>query len=105
PTDLWGCDFDEAGGDWGDPDLSAALEYAEKIGKRVLAVVAGHMHWRTRGGELRISQVRRNETLFVNPALVPRIFSSPEGPVRSHLCLEWVDGGVQCSEVSVVSDR
>ena len=105
PTDPWGCDFRDSGGDWGDPDLSAALEHAEKIGKHVLAVVAGHMHWRTRGGELRLSQVRRGETLFVNPAHVPRIFSSPDGPMRSHLCLQLGEGQVQCKEVKVLSDR
>ena len=103
-TDLWGCDFRESGGDWGDPDLRAALEHAEKIGKNVLAVVGGHMHWRTQGGAMRRSRVRKGGTLFVNPAQVPRIFSDREGPIRSHLCLELSDSGVRCDEVKVRLD-
>ena len=47
--DPWGADFKPEGGDWGDPDLADAIAHAKQIGKRVLAVVAGHMPWQGRG--------------------------------------------------------
>ena len=50
PTDPWGKDFGEAHGDHGDPDLAAAIDYARERGKRVVAVVAGHMHHTTKPG-------------------------------------------------------
>lgn len=71
--DIWGCDFRPAAGDWGDPDLRAAIDHAHAIGKTVLAVVAGHMHHRLRGGGTRTWTVQRDGTLYVNAARVPRI--------------------------------
>lgn len=103
PTDIWGCDFREGCGDWGDPDLEVALDAAAAAGKRVLAVIAGHMHLRTRAGEDRVSRLERNDTLFVNVARVPRIFSGGDGVLRSHVCLEIGDSGVSAVEVHVPS--
>ncbi|MCB9670109.1 MAG: metallophosphoesterase [Alphaproteobacteria bacterium] len=73
PSDIWGCDFKKDGGDWGDPDLERGVAYARERGKRVLAVVAGHMHRRIRGGGRRAWKVERDGTLYVNAAEVPRI--------------------------------
>jgi uncharacterized protein (TIGR04168 family) len=42
--DIWGCDFRPQEGDWGDEDLRRAIEHARSGGRRVMAVVAGHMH-------------------------------------------------------------
>ena len=47
PADIWGCDFDPKQGDFGDKDLEEAIKHAQEIGKRVLAVIAGHMHLQT----------------------------------------------------------
>jgi uncharacterized protein (TIGR04168 family) len=99
-TDIWGADFLRDGGDWGDTDLQTATVLSKKS-KRVLAVVAGHMH---RTGRARVdpkegaraergpaqprTSVRESEgCLYVNPAVVPRIFASKDGTVRHHMAL------------------
>jgi uncharacterized protein (TIGR04168 family) len=103
-TDLWGCDFREGAGDWGDPDLAAALDAAPALGKRVLAVIGGHMHLKTRTGAARVPRLERDGTLYLNPARVPRIQGGRTGVWRSHVCLEIDAGGVRASEVVVDSD-
>ncbi len=70
--DPWGCDFGPHG-DWGDPDLRAAIDHAARSGKRVRAVCAGHMHLRLRDGRQRRDTVRCGNTLYLNAAQVPRI--------------------------------
>lgn len=103
-TSIWGCDFRPEAGDWGDEDLSSALEHAARVGKRVLAVVAGHMH---RSSKLqRVGTLQRGGTLFVNPALVPRVLQRAESSVRHHMALEIpaadaVDGAVAARDVFV----
>jgi uncharacterized protein (TIGR04168 family) len=87
-TDPWGCDFRAEAGDWGDADLADALAHARKLGKRVLAVIAGHMHSPTCGGDARTWQLRRHGTLYVNPARVPRIFEDARAKYRHHAVLE-----------------
>lgn len=78
---IWGVDFRKHEGDHGDPDLRAAIDHARARGKTVLAVLAGHMHHRLRGGGRRPSTVREGETLFVNAARVPRTWRE-DGVVR-----------------------
>ena len=104
PTDMWGCDFREGAGDWGDPDLAAALERARELGKRVLAVIGGHMHLKIRSGQERAPRVERDGTLYINPARVPRIQGTPDGVQRSHVCLEIDSGGVRANEITVTGD-
>jgi len=72
PHDIYGKDFGRPGGDWGDEDLQMALNGIASLGLRVRCVIAGHMHHRVIGGGLRTRFVQRGETLFVNPAVVPR---------------------------------
>ena len=71
--DIWGRDFRKEEGDWGDPDLRAALDHAASRGRRPLAVIAGHMHHGLVGGGRRVRCVREDGTLFVNAAVVPRV--------------------------------
>jgi len=76
PEDMWGRDFSlkhhpHAPRDWGDTDLAAAVHHARSVGKRVIGVIAGHMH---RGEhKSRPLFVQRRETTYVNGAQVPRI--------------------------------
>ncbi|MCA9627551.1 MAG: metallophosphoesterase [Myxococcales bacterium] len=71
---IWGCDFRRTAGDFGDPDLRGALVHAERLGKRVRAVLAGHMHHALKGGGERRWIEREAETYYVNAARVPRVF-------------------------------
>ena len=81
----WGCDFRAAEGDWGDPDLETAITYAKRAGRRVLAVCAGHMHRKLRGGGQRTWRTEQDGTLYLNAAEVPRIRKDGR---RHHVRLE-----------------
>lgn len=96
---IWGKDFDKLGGDFGDPDLADAVAYARSRGRRVVGVVAGHMHRRTRGGRRRESVVERDGTLYVNAAEVPRVWSEGGRPRRHHVRLTWDAGVLRAEEV------
>lgn len=99
PSSIWGCDFREEAGDWGDQDLWNAVQHAKHVGKRVLAVVAGHMH---RSQQLqRPATVQHDGVLFVNPAFVPRVLEHDEGVVRHHMVLELTHDSVTARDVFV----
>jgi uncharacterized protein (TIGR04168 family) len=88
-SDIWGCDFRKAEGDWGDDDLRQAIAYARTRGKRVLAVVAGHMHHHVKasGGAQRCWRLERDGVVYVNAARVPRIFSRDGARMHHHIAL------------------
>lgn len=98
---MWGCDFKQPGGDWGDPDLREAVAYARACNKKVLAVVAGHMHLRTKQGMERPWLRRVEDVLYVNAARVPRIFNTSDDVFRHHLSLVIDRGGIRVDEVLV----
>jgi uncharacterized protein (TIGR04168 family) len=89
-NDIWGADFLKEGGDFGDTDLQMATALTKQK-KRLLAVVAGHMHRSSlhagRGGP-RVSKVEQDGSIYVNPAVVPRIFSDERGVTRHHMALD-----------------
>ncbi|MGH8459189.1 MAG: hypothetical protein ACRESV_07555, partial [Nevskiales bacterium] len=101
--DIWGCDFRPEGGDFGDPDLRAAVEYAIALGKTVHAVIAGHMHHRLKGGggERRYWQIRQDGILYINAARVPRIRRRVPGQPRHHVALTLDEHGVRAEAVWV----
>ncbi|MGM0574111.1 MAG: metallophosphoesterase [Myxococcota bacterium] len=100
--DIWGCDFRRSEGDFGDPDLRIAVDHAIASGKRVLAVVAGHMHHRLkRGGGQRRWILRRDGVLYVNAARVPRILEEGGRTVRHHVALEIDGDRAEAEEVLV----
>jgi uncharacterized protein (TIGR04168 family) len=101
PHHHWGCDLQSQGGDWGDEDLTRAIAYAKSAGKRVLAVVAGHMHLRVRGGGERPWRVVEGGTLYLNAARVPRIFPSEGGRRRHHLSLTLTGDAIEAVEMRV----
>ena len=96
---MWGCDFKENGGDWGDPDLAEAIDHARASGRQVMAVIAGHMHIRTKQGIERPWKLEVDDTLYINAARVPRIFSGSEDVFRHHVAVTISEGGVQAHEV------
>lgn len=99
PNDPWGCDFSDEFGDFGDPDLRAAVEYARESGRRVHAVIAGHMHHHRKGGGRRRTAARENATLFVNAARVARI--REKGARRHHIALTIDADGARAETVFV----
>ena len=103
PSDIWGCDFKPGGGDWGDPDLGDAIAHARALGKQVLAVIAGHMHHRTRDGSERPWCVKADDTVYVNPARGPRIFAGEDGPSRHHVAMTISRGGIAVEETFLAS--
>jgi uncharacterized protein (TIGR04168 family) len=98
PHDIWGCDFRDGGGDYGDADLQTAVAHAQARGKQVLAVVAGHMHHRVRGGGRRAWLVERDGVVYVNAARTPRIFKQGGRTVHHHVRLTLDAGGVTAGE-------
>ena len=105
PADMWGCDFKPGGGDWGDPDLEAAIGHAVERGKRVLAVIAGHMHVRTKQGPERNWITERQDVLYVNTARVPRIFAGEDDLHRHHVALTVGADGIAIEEVMVPQNQ
>lgn len=99
PYDMWGRDFQPEGGDWGDPDLKAALDHAVARGHRVLAVIAGHMHLRTASGAQRSWLRELDGVTFLNAARVPRIFNDDDGLWRHHVEVIVSNEGVSAREV------
>ena len=103
PDAIWGCDFDPARGDFGDPDLRVAVDYADATGREVRAVVAGHMHHRVPGGFRQWCRVE-NGTWHLNAARVPRIEVTGQGHRRYHLRLEIDDAALRATEIWVGED-
>lgn len=101
PDDMWGCDFMENGGDWGDSDLSEAIAHARTSGKQVLAVIGGHMHLQTKCGKDRPWLMDRDGITYINAARVPRIFSTSDDVYRHHVCVTIDAKGVEAEEVLV----
>jgi len=70
-----GRDWPPVGGDYGDPDLAAALQTARQEGYAIPLVVFGHMHHKLRGnlGYRRMWHQDAQGTVYFNAAVVPRI--------------------------------
>ena len=101
--DIWGCDFKAQGGDWGDADLRQAIDYAVAKGRQIVAVVAGHMHQRTKGGAQRTWHLEREGIAYVNAARVPRIFRAGDERMHHHVALVVKDQECQVKEVLIPS--
>ncbi|MCA8941011.1 MAG: TIGR04168 family protein [Planctomycetes bacterium] len=109
PSSIYGKDFGKRpGGDWGDRDLADALRSIADGGKRVRAVVAGHMHHRLHpqiGGK-RARFAKRDGCLYLNPAIVPRICRADDGDGhrRHYLRMIW-EAGEMTSADEIWVDR
>lgn len=103
PEAPFGCDFDPARGDFGDPDLRGAIDHARACGRKVLAVVAGHMHHRRRlTHTLRKTWAREGETLYLNAAHVPRM--RRDGSRRHHIAL-YINAAEVSAETLFISEQ
>jgi uncharacterized protein (TIGR04168 family) len=102
--DPWGCDFRPGEGDFGDPDLAGAIAYARASGRRVLGVVAGHMHHELKGGGRRRWLEHRDDTFYLNAARVPRIFRDEGRVVHHHVELAIDNDGALVRERLIPRD-
>lgn len=96
----WGCDFSTEYGDFGDPDLRAAIDHAHETGRQVQAVVAGHMHHRSKNGSQRYTAAQRDGTLYINAARVGRHRNRDNW--RHHICMHM--NGDDCDAETVWID-
>lgn len=85
---IYGAEFKKEGGDWGDIDLTEAIQYAKSIGKKVPLVLSGHMHHSISKTKERETHEYTGGTFYVNGAKVPRI---REGK-HFHTKIEWSGG-------------
>ena len=97
-TDTFGLGRPER--DNGDPDLASAVRYAQRQGKKVLAVLAGHMHHRGHGGRRRWT-TRMWGTQVVNAARVPRVYERGSATWHHHVRVDIEGEQVRISEVNV----
>lgn len=96
----FGCDFNADLGDFGDPDLRAAIDHARETGRQVPAVLAGHMHHRNpKTRATRSTWAHDGQTLYINAARVPRI--RKDGSHRHHIALAIDDTGLSAETVFV----
>ena len=100
-NDIWGRDFDQAGGDHGDPDLRSAIDYALEKGKEVVAVVAGHMHRQIKGGGTRNWWVNDNGIHYINAAHVPRIAAHGDDFLHHHVRITYENSNLVAEDVFV----
>ncbi|MBP0002674.1 MAG: TIGR04168 family protein [Cyanobacteria bacterium SBC] len=121
PEDPCGRDWHPLGGDFGDPDLTAALVEVRRSGKAIPLVAFGHMHHSLRHTKTRLRRsIHEDETgtVYLNAACVPRSIER-EGRVASNFSivtlengrvtdttLVWVEGnGRVVSEIPYFNDR
>ena len=103
PGTPFGCDFDPDHGDFGDPDLRMAIDHAHSTDRRVRAVLAGHMHHRSKHtGAWRDTWAQDATTLYLNAARVPRI--EDDGTKRHHIALTVEGDTVRAETVFVDND-
>jgi uncharacterized protein (TIGR04168 family) len=97
PESICGKDWGEPiGGDYGDPDLTAAISRLQAVGKSIPLVTFGHMHHRLRHTKERLRQplVAVDGTIYLNAARCPRVLSTIERTVRNFSLVSIVDGKV-----------
>ncbi|MBE9033082.1 TIGR04168 family protein [filamentous cyanobacterium LEGE 11480] len=95
PRDPVGKDWgDDPGGDYGDPDLTAAIAQAPSLGKQIPLVTFGHMHHSLRQpkGAARRTYHRTDQTFYCNAACVPRV-RELQGETLRHFALVEIAAG------------
>ena len=95
--DPCGRDWNPLGGDFGDPDLGAAIAHSRTLGKTVPLVTFGHMHHSLRHTKKQLRKrldVCSSGTVYLNAASVPRIKTTEAGRLRNFSLVELQDGAV-----------
>jgi uncharacterized protein (TIGR04168 family) len=101
PEDMCGRDWTPVGGDFGDPDLAAAIEQLQSQGRSIPLVTFGHMHHqlRHRTDRLRVPARQIGDTLYLNAARCPRMVSYP--PILHNFSIVTLQDG-QVTEASLI---
>lgn len=105
--DPCGKDWNPLGGDYGDPDFTAAIEQTRSLGKQIPLVAFGHMHHSLRHTKTRLRKMLDldNGTVYLNAASVPRIMQTDTGRIRNFSLVTLESGVVaQASLVWVNSE-
>jgi uncharacterized protein (TIGR04168 family) len=94
PEDICGRDWEPLGGDYGDPDLAAAITAIKATGKSIPLVAFGHMHHRLRHtpARLRTAYKQVENTLYLNAARCPRMVMDDEGKALANFSLVTLRG-------------
>ncbi|APB32643.1 Ser/Thr protein phosphatase family protein [Gloeomargarita lithophora Alchichica-D10] len=103
-----GRDWAPVGGDYGDPDLRAAIQRAQTEGIAIPLVVFGHMHRHLRGnlGQRRMWQRDEGGTVYFNAAVVPRIHTVGGATLHHFGLVELgADGVASLAQVWVHPER
>lgn len=94
---ICGRDWKAEGGDYGDPDLTAAIAQVQNLGKSIPLVTFGHMHHELKippGQRRKLVEVRE-QTVYLNAACVPRVIKTDQGSKRSFSLVTLRQGVVQ----------
>lgn len=103
PSDSCGRDWQPLGGDFGDPDLTAAMAEIRKSRRDISLVTFGHMHHRLRHTQSQTRQAINQDqqgTIYFNAAVVPRIRETSQGKQRNFNLISWFQGKIL--EISLV---
>ncbi|MGB3291633.1 MAG: TIGR04168 family protein [Phormidesmis sp.] len=97
PEDPCGKDWDDKGGDYGDPDFAEAIALTQQSGRRVPLVAFGHMHHKLKNADRLRRRVVTDPTgtLYFNAANVPRIEKTAAGHQRSFSLVTLDQGRVE----------
>lgn len=101
PEDPCGRDWQPRGGDFGDPDLTAAIEFARDRDRRVSLVVFGHMHHRLRHRSDRLRRIVTQDaagTLYLNAACVPRLQTLDGTPAHHFMLVHYCGNTIDAIE-------
>jgi uncharacterized protein (TIGR04168 family) len=107
PESPCGRDWKPLGGDFGDPDLAAAIAHAKASGKQVPFVTFGHMHHGLRHRKDVLRQrlcTDADGTVYLNAASVPRIIQE-RATRRRNVSLVTLQGGQVQSAALVWIDQ
>ncbi|MEO1095294.1 MAG: TIGR04168 family protein [Cyanobacteria bacterium J06638_28] len=101
PESPCGRDWEPVGGDFGDPDLAAAIAYARARDKTVPLVTFGHMHHglRHRRDRQRERLSLNASTVYLNAACVPRIVKTEATCRRNFSIVTLQQGKVKQAEL------
>jgi uncharacterized protein (TIGR04168 family) len=92
-----GRDWQPIGGDFGDADLTDAIQKLQAAGKQIPLVAFGHMHHHLRHTRQvqRQALLVKNQTVYLNAACVPRILQTPHGKQRNFSLVTLQEGQVK----------